>query len=327
MSPPFLLRSGDAAAASPYPPAIETHREEYGMDRERIGFVGIGLMGRGMAKNVLARGYPLTILAHRRREAAEELVTLGAQEAESARDLAEKSDIVILCVTGSPQVEAILTGPDGLASAGKPLLVCDCSTSDPSSTVRLATELATSGIRIVDAPLSRTPKEAEAGTLDVMAGGDAADVERARPVLSTFAQKIVHTGPVGSGHTMKLLNNFVSLGYAAIYSEALALGAKAGLTPQVFDSVIRGGRMDCGFYQTFFKYVLERDRDAHRFALANGLKDLSYLSAFANASQTPNPIGAAVRNSFALAVGTGHGEDYVPMLSDVIAELSGVEKR
>lgn len=294
------------------------------MAQERIGFVGIGLMGSGMAKNILAKGYDLTILAHRRREAAEELVALGAHEASSARELAERCDVVILCVTGSPQVEAIVHGPHGLASAGRPILIIDCSTSDPSSTVRLATELAAKGIALVDAPLSRTPKEAEAGTLDVMAGGSEADFERARPVLSTFAQKIVHTGPVGSGHTMKLLNNFVSLGYAAIYSEALALGAKAGLTPRVFDSVIRGGRMDCGFYQTFFKYVLERDRDAHRFALANGLKDLSYLSAFANATQTPNPVGAAVRNSFALAVGTGHGEDFVPMLSDIIAELSGV---
>jgi hypothetical protein len=297
------------------------------MAQERIGFVGIGLMGRGMARNILAKGYDLTILAHRRREAAEELVALGAHEAGSARDLAETCDIVILCVTGSAQVEAIVHGPDGLASAGRPILICDCSTSDPSSTVRLATELAAKGIALVDAPLSRTPKEAEAGTLDVMAGGSDADFERARPVLAAFAQKIVHTGPVGSGHTMKLLNNFVSLGYAAIYSEALALGAKAGLTAKVFDSVISGGRMDCGFYQTFFRYVLERDRDAHRFALANGLKDLSYLSAFANATQTPNPVGAAVRNSFALAVGTGHGEDFVPMLSDVIAELSGVASK
>ena len=294
------------------------------MALERIGFVGIGLMGRGMARNVLAKGYPLTILAHRRREAADELLALGASEARSARELAERCDIVVLCVTGSAQVEAIVNGPNGLASAGRPITICDCSTSDPSSTVRLATELAAKGIALVDAPLSRTPKEAEAGTLDVMAGGSDADFARARPVLATFAQKIVHTGPVGSGHTMKLLNNFVSLGYAAIYAEALALGAKAGLTPQVFDSVIRGGRMDCGFYQTFFKYVLERDRDAHRFALANGLKDLSYLSAFANATETPNPVGAAVRNTFALAVGTGHGEDFVPMLSDVIGELSGV---
>lgn len=297
------------------------------MAQERIGFIGVGLMGRGMAKNILAKGYDLTILAHRRREAAEELVALGAHEADSARELAERCDIVILCVTGSPQVEAIVHGPNGLAGAGRPILIIDCSTSDPSSTVRLETELAAKGMALVDAPLSRTPKEAEAGTLDIMAGGREDDIERARPVLATFSQKIVHTGPVGSGHTMKLLNNFLSLGYAAIYAEALALGAKAGLTAHVFDSVIRGGRMDCGFYQTFFKYVLERDRDAHRFALANGLKDLSYLSAYANATQTPNPVGAAVRNSFALAVGTGHGEDFVPMLSDVIAELSGVAAR
>ena len=124
-------------------------------------------------------------------------------------------------------------------------------------------------------------------------------------MLEKFAGRIVRTGPVGSGHTMKLLNNFVSLGYAALYSEALTLGAKAGLTPQVFDSVIRGGRMDCPFYQTFFTWVLERDPNAHRFSIANALKDLTYLSGYANASGTANPLGAAVRNSFALAAGAG----------------------
>ncbi len=297
------------------------------MSKERIGFAGVGLMGRGMAKNIVDKGFELTVLGHRRRDAIEELKRHGAREAETARELAEASDIVILCVTGSPQVEAIVTGQDGLASAGKPLLICDCSTSDPSSTIRLATELSSKGIALIDAPLSRTPKDAEAGTLDVMAGGDEAAFERARPVLETFAQKIVHTGPVGSGHTMKLLNNFVSLGYAALYSEALALGAKAGVTPAIFDSVIRGGRMDCPFYQTFFQWVLDRDPEAHKFALANGLKDLSYLSAFANAAGAANPLGAAVRNAFALAVTTGHGEDYVPMLSDVTAELNGVSLR
>jgi 3-hydroxyisobutyrate dehydrogenase-like beta-hydroxyacid dehydrogenase len=157
-----------------------------------------------------------------------------------------------------------------------------------------------------------------------MVGGDPEVVSRVRPVLDAFAARVVHTGPTGTGHTMKLLNNFLSMGYAALYSEALALGSKAGLTPQVFDSVIRGGRMDCGFYQTFFKWVLERDRNAHKFAIRNGLKDMTYLASFANAAGLANPLGAAVRNSFALAVGTGHGEDYVPMLSDVIAELNGI---
>lgn len=294
------------------------------MGSDRIGFVGVGLMGHGMAKNIVEKGFALTVLAHRNREPVDDLVRRGAQEAANLDDLAEKSDIVLICVTGSPQVEAILTGPGGLAASGRELVVCDCSTSDPSSTIRLAAALSSQGITLVDAPLSRTPKDAEAGTLDVMAGGDDATFERLRPVLETFSGRLVRTGPTGSGHAMKLLNNFISLGYAALYSEALTLGAKAGLTPQVFDNVIRDGRMDCGFYRTFFTWVLERDPNAHLFSIANALKDMTYLSGFANASGTANPLGAAVRNSFALAAGTGHERDFVPMLSDVIAGLNGV---
>ena len=294
------------------------------MSKERIGFAGVGFMGHGMAKNIVEKGWPLTVLGHRRREAVEDLKGRGAREATSARELAQASDVVVLCVTGSPQVEALVSGPDGLATAGKALLIVDCSTSEPSVTTRLAEELAPKGITLIDAPLGRTPKDAWEGALDVMVGGEPASVERVRPVLEAFARRVVHTGPTGTGHTMKLLNNFLSMGYAALYAEALALGAKAGLTPQTFDSVIRGGRMDCGFYQTFFKYVLERDREAHKFTLRNGLKDTTYLAAFANATDTANPLGAAVRNSFALAVGAGHGDDYVPMLSDIIAELNGV---
>src|SRR3954454_19406719 len=294
------------------------------MGKERIGFVGLGLMGHGMAKNIVTKGFPLTIVAHRNHTPVESLVAKGAVEATTARAVAEASDIVVICVTGSPEVEAVVAGPDGLAAARKRLMIVDCSTSDPSSTAKLAEQMKERGITLIDAPLSRTPKDAEEGTLDVMVGGGDADVARARPVIDCFAGRVVHTGPTGSGHTMKLLNNFVSLGYAAIYSEALALGAKAGLTPKVFDQVIRGGRMDCGFYQTFFQYVVGRDPNAHRFAIRNALKDLTYLAAFANASGTANPISGAVRNSFALAVSAGQGERYVPMLSDFIAELNGV---
>jgi 3-hydroxyisobutyrate dehydrogenase-like beta-hydroxyacid dehydrogenase len=294
------------------------------MGKERIGFVGLGLMGHGMAKNIVTKGFPLTVVAHRNRAPVDSLVSHGASEARSARAVAEASDIVVICVTGSPEVEAVVNGPDGLAAAGKPLLIVDCSTSDPSATIRLAAQLQEKGITLVDAPLSRTPKDAEEGTLDVMVGGAEPDVARARAVIDCFAGRVVHTGPTGSGHTMKLLNNFVSLGYAAIYSEALALGAKAGLTPKVFDAVIRGGRMDCPFYQTFAQYVVGRDPNAHRFAIRNAAKDLGDLAAFANATGTVNPVGAAVRNSFAAAVAAGQGERYVPMLSDFIAAANGV---
>ncbi len=292
--------------------------------KEKIGFVGVGLMGHGMAKNIVEKGWPLTVLGHRRREAVEDLKSRGAAEASSPRELALASDIVVICVTGSPQVEALVYGEDGLAAAGKPLLIIDCSTSQPAVTTRLAASLAARGVALVDAPLSRTPKDAWEGSLDVMVGGDPAAVARARPVLEAFAGRIIPTGPVGTGHTMKLLNNFLSMGYAALYAEALMIGAKAGLSAQVFDSVIRGGRMDCPFYQTFFKYVLERDRDAHRFTIANAHKDVTYLAGLAEALGVANPIGAAVRNSFAFAVGAGRGEAYVPMLSDFVAEWNGL---
>src|SRR5690242_20650189 len=173
------------------------------LTQEKIGFVGVGFMGRGMAKNLVEKGWPLTVLGHRNREPVEDLKRRGAQEARSARDLASQSDIVVLCVTGSPQVESVVQGPDGLAAAGKPLLVIDCSTSDPSVTTKLAAELATKGITLIDAPLGRTPKDAWEGKLDVMVGGEPEAVERARPVLEAFAARVVATGPTGTGHTMK----------------------------------------------------------------------------------------------------------------------------
>jgi 3-hydroxyisobutyrate dehydrogenase-like beta-hydroxyacid dehydrogenase len=147
---------------------------------------------------------------------------------------------------------------------------------------------------------------------------------RIKPAIEAWAQKVVHLGPVGDGHKMKLLNNFLSMGYAAIYAEALTLASKIGITPQTFDSVLRGSRMDCGFYQTFMQYVLERDRNAHKFTLVNALKDVRYLESVANAAGVPNPIGNAVKNSFATAVAAGKGDDYVPMLSDFVAGQNGI---
>ena len=294
-------------------------------DKTRIGFIGLGFMGQGMGANILKKGWPLTVMAHRNRVPLEALVADGAIEAKTPREMAADCDIIVLCVTGSPEVRAVIEGENGIAAAGRKVTIVDCSTSDPSVTTALAADLAVKGITLLDAPLGRTPADAAAGTLDVMVGGDEADVARVRPVLDCFAGRVIHTGPTGTGHTMKLLNNFLSMGYAAIYSEALMLGRKAGLTAETFDSVIRGGRMDCGFYQTFFRYVLERDRNAHKFAIRNGLKDMTYLAGFANASNAANPVGAAVRNAFAQAVGAGRGDDFVPMLSDFIAESNSLK--
>ncbi|MGC8469345.1 MAG: NAD(P)-dependent oxidoreductase [Acetobacteraceae bacterium] len=294
------------------------------MGEQGVGFIGVGLMGHGMAKNIVEAGYPLTVMAHHNRAPVEDLLARGAVEAGSPKAVAEASGTVFLCVTGSEQVLALVDGAEGLAAAGGPRTIVDCSTSDPSVTTALAARLAAADITLLDAPLSRTPKDAWAGKLDVMIGGGEADVARVRPLVECFAGRIIHTGPVGTGHTMKLLNNFLSLGYAALYAEALMLGAKAGLTAETFHQVIGGGRMDCGFYQTFMQYVVGGDREAHKFTLRNALKDTSYLNAFAQARNAANPMAAAVRNAYALAIGAGRGEEFVPMLADVIAELNGL---
>ena len=294
------------------------------MSKERIGFVGVGLMGHGMAKNIVEKGYGLTVLGHRNRAPVEDLVKRGAKEAKSARELAEASDIVFICVTGSPQVEAIVRGglKDGLKKGS---IVVDCSTADPVSTMALAGELASVGVTLVDAPLSRTPKEAWEGTLDTMVGAGDDIFARIRPVLDTWAGRVVHIGGTGDGHRMKLLNNFLAMGYAALYSEAVTLAQKVGITPERFDSVIRGGRMDCGFYQTFMRWTLEGDRDAHKFTLANAFKDMRYLESMADAVGMSNPLGNAVKNSYALAVARGGAEDYVPMLATAVGVMNGVD--
>ena len=291
---------------------------------EKVGFVGLGLMGQGMAKNIVEKGYPLTVVAHRKRTAVDDLVARGAVEAASLEDLARGCDVIFLCLTGSPEVEAAVAAlKPGLA---KGAVVVDCSTSDPTVSLRLTAELAEIGVDFVDAPLSRTPKEAWAGTLDCMVGASDASYARVQPIIATWAAKIVHIGAVGDGHKMKLLNNFLSLGYAALYSEALALSRKVGIPVAEFDKVIRGGRMDCGFYQTFMGYALEGNREAHKFTLANAYKDMRYVESMANAATVATPMASAVKNSFALAMATGGSgaEDYVPHLSDFIAKANGL---
>ncbi|MGN6550008.1 MAG: NAD(P)-dependent oxidoreductase [Pararhizobium sp.] len=293
---------------------------------EKIGFVGVGLMGHGMAKNIIEKGYPLAVIAHRNRKPVEDLVGRGAVEAESLEDLARKSTIVFLCLTAAPEVAAVVAAmKPGLAEGS---VVVDCSTSDPTVTARLAEELAAQGVAFADAPLSRTPKEAWEGALDCMVGADDAVFARIRPVIETWARKIVHIGRVGDGHRMKLLNNFLSLGYAAIYAEALALAEKVGISAKQFDSVIRGGRMDCGFYQTFMGYALEGNREAHKFTLTNGLKDMRYVESMANDATVPTTMASAAKNIFAASVAAGGSgpEDYVPHLVDFVARASGVSK-
>lgn len=296
------------------------------VEKENIGFIGVGLMGHGMAKNLLAAGFPVSVIAHSNRAPVEALVAKGATEVTSLADMAAQATIIHICAPGSPQVEAIVAELMPALQPGS--VIIDCSTSDPNSTVALAEKLEAQGFHMADAPLGGTPVQAEAGALSTMIGATEAVFARITPVVEAWTSAIVHLGPSGAGHKMKLLNNFLSLGYAALYSEALALSEKVGISTQQFDSVIRGSRMDCGFYQTFMGYAVEGNREAHKFTLTNALKDLRYLESMADGVNLANPIGNAVKNSFAMAHSAGGdgGEDYVPHLTDYVAERNGIKR-
>jgi 3-hydroxyisobutyrate dehydrogenase-like beta-hydroxyacid dehydrogenase len=290
-----------------------------------VGFIGVGLMGHGMAKNIVSKGHPLVVLGHRKREPVEHLKSLGATEATTPRELAAQCDIVHLCVTGSPQVEANLRGADGVIASGRRgLIVIDCSTSNPVSTLSLGDELKAAGMTLVDAPLSRTPVEAEAGTLDTMVGCDDATFATIEPVLRCWAGNVVHLGPLGLGHKMKLVNNFVAMGYAALFAEALAIARKAGLSVEQFHSVVGSGRMRSGFYDTFMQWSLAGNENAHKFTISNAHKDMRYLASMANESGAVNNLQTLVKNSFAAMEAAGDGQKYVPMLADFIARQNGL---
>ncbi|HMB47965.1 MAG TPA: NAD-binding protein, partial [Afifellaceae bacterium] len=173
-------------------------------------------------------------------------------------------------------------------------------------------------------PLGRTPKEAEEGTLDTMVGCEPDMLETIRPVLECWAGNVVHLGPVGTGHKMKLVNNFIAIGYAGLFSEALTVAKRAGISPEQFHSVIGSGRMRSSFYDTFMKYVLERDRNAHIFSLFNAHKDMCYMSNMATSVGAANFIGSVVKNYCSTAEAQGKGGDYLPMLSDHVAAMNGV---
>ncbi|TMG82798.1 MAG: NAD(P)-dependent oxidoreductase, partial [Betaproteobacteria bacterium] len=208
-------------------------------DKPRIGFIGLGLMGHGMAKNLVGKGFPLTVRVHRNRKPAEDILAAGAKEAKTNADLARASDIVILCVTGSPQIEEIIYGDNGIMSAARAgLVVIDTSTAEPASTAKIRDDLARKGTKYVDAPLARTPREAEEGRLNTMVGADDATFAQLKPVLSAYCENVIHVGPPGHGHMLKLVNNFIAQAIAAATAEACAACAKSGVSIRKLHEII-----------------------------------------------------------------------------------------
>jgi 3-hydroxyisobutyrate dehydrogenase-like beta-hydroxyacid dehydrogenase len=296
------------------------------MSKPAIGFVGVGLMGHGIAKNLLAKGFPLTLRVHRNRAAAEDLLAAGASEAPNYADLARNADIVMLCVTGAPQVEEVVLGPQGIASGARPgLIVIDTSTSEPAMTTRMRDVLAQQNVRFVDAPLARTPVEAEQGRLNIMVGADDATFAELQPVFAGFCENIVHAGPPGHGIVLKLINNFIAQAICTATAEACAAAAKSGLSIAKLHQVISAGAVNSGLFQMLVGRMLESgDLTGLKFTLSNAAKDLRYYTHFTESMMMPSIVGEAVHQSLVMANALGFGEKYVPSLIEAQEKLAGV---
>ncbi len=295
------------------------------MTIKTVGLIGVGLMGHGIGKNILAKGFALNVLAHKNRAPVESLISKGAKECASIADIAKNSDMVILVVTGTPQVEAIVLGEQGLLAYGhKGLIVADCSTAEPDSTKRLALRAAEHGMHFVDTPMTRTPNEAEAGKLGLMVGGDKSVIDQIMPVLNCFSDLIVHTGPVGSGHQVKLINNFLSLGHAAIAAEAITVATKAGVDMEALRSVIMGGGAASVMFGRLINVPLHDDDSHAKFAIRNARKDLRYYTNMTENMPVASFMAEQVHQTFVQAETMGYGERYVPRLIDMMKKLAGL---
>jgi len=292
----------------------------------RIGFIGAsGLMGHGIAKNLQLKGHELALTVHRNREAVADLLGAGAIEAKSTAELAAGSEIVFICVTGSPQVEAVVGGSNGLLAGAKAgLIVVDCSTSEPDSTKALRERCATAGVTLVDAPLARTPVEAEQGRLNVMVGADDAVFAKLEPVLHCFAENVFHVGGPGAGHIIKLLNNFIAQAICTATAEAFAVGQRAGVDLNKLVELVSAGAVNSGLFQAMAK-TLSGDMAGLKFELDNARKDIRYYTHLAEGLAIPTVVGEAVHQSLALASALGHGRKFVPSLVEAQEQLTGAK--
>ena len=292
--------------------------------KQRVGMIGIGLMGHGIARNVLKHGYPLTFLEHPGNQPVADLLEAGATTQTSARGLASQSDVLILCVTGSPEVEAVLTGPDGvLKGLRSGTIVVDCSTAIPASTERMASLVQAAGALFVDAPMTRTAQHAHEGRLNLLVGGDAGVLDKVMPLLRCFAENITHAGPVGAGHRLKLLHNFVSIGSVSLIAEAAACASRGGIRPDVFVDVLAKGGGAGVALDRLKPYILARDASGLQFFMANALKDLRYYVEMAANATAVHRIGDAISDTLDAAVQQGAARK---MLPELVSVLEGNDK-
>lgn len=281
----------------------------------RIGLIGLGMMGHGIGRNLLKHGFPLTILGNINRKPVDSLVQQGAIDAGTLPVLVANSDLIILCVSGSPQVESLVYAENGiLAQARKGQILIDCSTSEPRSSAKINNDLATIGVTFVDAPLGRTPVEAEAGTLNTMVGATPEVLETVRPVLQAFCENIIHVGDVLAAQKIKLINNFVFVGSVALITEALRACDKVDVSRKALHDLMSKGPMKSALLQMSAEQILNGSFDGIKFSIKNAHKDISYFNNMLEDQNDISSLAGDLARVLTNAVETGFGDDFLPAL-------------
>lgn len=288
-----------------------------------IGYVGLGAMGGGMARNLLRKGMDVTVF-DTRDEVLGDFAALGARTSSSPRELASSVDIVITSLPGTKEVEAVYLGREGIASdlpAGS--LAIDMSTIPPGVSREVARVLTSKGASFVDAPVARTKQAAEDGTLAIMVGASSADFDRALPVLELMGTSISHVGPVGSGNIAKLVNNAVLMANILVVSEGLALGDKLGVDPVALAKVLAEGSADSfALRNHVIGSVLTDTFGEGRFPLAYAIKDIDYFLEAADSVRLVSPQLSEMARLYKSAIGRGKDDEYFPIATTLIDEVN-----
>ncbi|WP_299964867.1 NAD(P)-dependent oxidoreductase [uncultured Roseobacter sp.] len=290
------------------------------MSKPAIGFIGLGLMGAAMVNRLIDQGYALTITANRSRPNIDAAVARGAAEVETARDVAAASDVVMLCMDTSDSVEARMRGDAGVIAGLRPgATVIDFGTSLPASTKALGAEVAAAGGTYLDAPLGRTPSHAKDGLLNIMTAGDKAAFDRVEPVLQDLGENVFHLGALGSGHTIKLINNFFAMTTANAMAEAFAMADVAGIERQKVYDVMSAGPLHSGMMDFVSAYALRGDPNQLAFAVKNAAKDVGYYGRMAEEAGVQSIMSKCALAALRDATETGHADKMVPEMTEYYA--------
>jgi 3-hydroxyisobutyrate dehydrogenase len=291
---------------------------------DRVGFIGLGTMGAAMAANIVRAGFPLTAW-NRTRGRAPELADLGATFADSPAALAAASDVVVICVSDTPDVEAVLFGPGGVTEgAHEGTLVVDCSTIAPSGSWRFAERLDAMGLAMVDAPVSGGSEGARNATLTIFVGGSERDVERARPVLTAIGRTITHVGPIGAGQAVKAVNQVIIAGTYLAVAEGIVLAIKAGLDVEQVIGALEGGAAQSWVLANRSGRMLDNDYPLG-FKLSLHRKDLAIALGLADQVGVSMPLTALAAALESGLIAQGHGDEDMSALARAIRQLSALE--